>query len=199
VHDGTIERGCGRQGMEIVTHPFTWQQYRKEGIDRWDKVTLFLRKKGWKANLPGIGFHVHTTKAAWGTHQIYKLLKFIYGNLQFIEKIAQREPNKYCLIDPKDYDEAVLVAKDKKNRIPEHYGAINLNQKNGASANTIEFRMFRGTLEPLMLHKNIEFVHACWKFTREHTIMTSGNFQIFLNDYRKMYPCLVEFISKEVK
>jgi hypothetical protein len=199
VHDGTIERGCGRPGMEVVTHPFTWQDYKKRGADRWDDLCLYLRKKGWKANLKGIGYHVHTTKAAWGTHQIYKLLKLIYKNQKFVIKIAQREPNDYCVMSEKDFNEAVLVAKDKKNRESHHYNAINLNYGNGASANTIEFRMFQGTLEPLYIHKNIEFVKACYDFTREHTAtdMTKDKFVNFVWKNKRSYPCLYEFIKME--
>jgi hypothetical protein len=201
VHDGTIERGTGRVGMEVVTHPFTWQQYKRDGLARWDRACLFLRKKGWKANLPGIGFHVHSTKSAWGSHQIYKLMKFIYGNQRFVNQIAQRKPNKYCAVNEDDFDEAVLVAKDKKNRKADHYGAINLNKGNGEASNTIEFRMFQGTLEPLYLHKNIEFVHACWNFTREMAVshMKTRAFKLFVKEHRRMYPCLHEFITKEVK
>lgn len=195
IHDGTIERGCGYPGMEVVTHPFTWQEYKTNGIDRWTDLCLYLRSKGWKANMKGIGFHVHTTKAAWGTHQIYKLMKLIYGNKSFVTKIAQRKANEYCTMSSADFDEAVLVAKDKKNRQADHYGAINLNKGNGSSSTTIEFRMFQGTLEPLYLHKNIEFVKACYDFTRTHVTMKKKDFQAFIKNNRRLYPSLNEFIT----
>ena len=124
MNDGTIQRETGHKGMEVVTHPFTWQRYKKQDTAKWDKLLLFLRSKGWKANLPGIGFHVHTTKSAWGSHQIYKLLHLIYENQPFILKIAQREPTKHCVMSEADFDDAVLVAKDKKNRQRDHYSTL---------------------------------------------------------------------------
>ncbi|GAG07984.1 unnamed protein product, partial [marine sediment metagenome] len=182
------------KGIEVVTHPFTWQKYNLEK-EKWDTLLLYLRKRGYKANFPGIGFHVHTTKAAWGNSQIHRLLKFIYGNKSFILQIAQREPNQYCVMDNKDFDEAVLVAKDKKNRSRDHYSTVNLNNGTGQSSETVEFRMFQGTLEPFYLHKNMEFVHACWNFTREYVHTDVRAFNIFVGAHKKMYPCLFEFMK----
>jgi hypothetical protein len=202
VHDGSIRDATKCEGMEAVSHPFTWQEYKRNGIDRWDELLMFLRSKGYKADLEGIGFHVHTTKAAWGSHQIYKLLKFVYGNQKFIFNIAQREGNKHTVMNKEEFDEAVLVAKDKKNRSQDHYNAINLNTNDGMHAsNTIEFRIFQGTLEPILFHKNIEFVHSCYEFTKAHTVFEMGginHYLKFITQHRRMYPCLIEFITKEM-
>jgi hypothetical protein len=202
VHDGSIRENTEKEGLEAVSHPFTWQEYKKNGIPKWDELLLFLRAKGWKSNLDGVGFHVHTTKAAWGSHQIYKLLKFVYGNKKFIYEIAQRKGNKYTVMDKRDFDSAVLVAKDKKNRSQDHYNAINLNTNDGMMpSKTIEFRMFRGTLEPLFFHKNIEFVHSCYEFTKAHSVFDMGginHYLKFITQHRRAYPCLIEFIQRRM-
>lgn len=198
MHDGTIEDSTGYKGIEVVTHPFTWEYYTKKMKYTTDDIITYLRSKGWKANMEGIGFHVHTTKAAWTTFQLYKLLQFIYRNQSFITKVAQREPTNYCKISEEDYDQAARVAKDKKNRREDHYSAINLNQGNyGIASKTVEFRMFQGTLEPLYIHKNIEFVYACWLFTQQCATMTTAVFLTFVQRHRRVFPALYEFLRKE--
>lgn len=208
VHDGTITRdsdghNTGRSGIEVVSHPFTWERYRCEDVDVWDNMLLYCRNKGWKSNTPQCGMHIHTTKAAWGTLQIYKLLQFMYNkkNKAFIIDIAQRVPNKYCAMDKKDYDEAAYVAKEKKNRDRQHYSIINLNNKRGGEGKTIEFRMFRGTLEPLYFHKNIEFVHAIFHFTLDfpRSKMLEKDFKQFVAMSHNKYPHLFAFINRNNK
>jgi len=194
MHDGTIESASGYSGLEVVSHPFTWQYY-KEIAYKWDEMLIFLRLKGWKANFPGVGFHIHTTKAAWGSFQIYKLLQLIYKNKEWACVIAQRKPTTYCTMNSRDFDEAVLVAKDKKNRKPDHYSAINLNNGNGTASKTIEFRMFQGSLEPLYFHKNIEFVRSCYQYTKNYRDMSIGGFTAYVNKNIREYPCLNEFLK----
>lgn len=199
--DGSIRNAAGYIGFEVVSHPFTWEEYRKEGVYRWDKMCMFLRDKGYKANIPGLGIHIHTTKAAWGTHQIYKLLKFVNNNAQFVQHIAQRGPTQYCIYQDGGSDDrkqqAMQVAKEKKNREGHHYSVINLNNGDtGLASKTIEFRMFQGTLEPWFFHKNIEFVHACYKFTEHSKSMLKNKFMSFVASNRKTYPCLYEFLNR---
>lgn len=195
VEDGSITRETGFEGLEIASHPFTWQSY-KEDRERWDAMLLYLRMNGWKASLKGLGFHIHTTKAAWGNHQVYKLLKFIYLNQNYMRKIAQRIPNTYCVVDDDEFNQAVLIAKDKKNRNKNHYSAVNLNDGKGESSNTIEFRMFQSSLEPLFIQKNLEFTYACYRFTRERVKMNTREFNLFVTVNRREFPCLHHFVKE---
>ena len=197
--DGSISQAANTDGAEFASHPFTWQYYKKQGYKHWDVLCLTLRKYGWKGNTPGLGIHIHTTKAAWGTHQIYKLLYFVEKNKRQVQKIAQRGPTIYNNYDYLNHDENLLTAKDKKqNGGDGHYQCINLNQgESGTAAKTIEFRMFQSTLEPLFFHKNVEFTYALWKFTQELSLkqMTWDEFDLYLTRHRRDYPCLTEFIK----
>ena len=194
MHDGTIESSSGYPGLEVVSHPFTWEDYKEQSY-KWDEMLIYLRAKGWSANFPGVGFHVHTTKESWGSFQIYKLLQLIYKNKDWACKIAQRKPTTYCTMETRDFDEAVLVAKNKKNRSVDHYSAINLNNGNGTASKTIEFRLFQGNLEPLYFHKNIEFVRACYQYTQNYRDMTIGGFTAYVRKNNREYPCLNEFLN----
>jgi hypothetical protein len=199
VHDGTLNHG-----IEVVTHPFTWEHYRTIGRTMWDEMLLFCRSYEWSADSygdgsQGPGFHIHTTKAAWGTYQLYKLLQLGYNkkNRDFFITIAGRKPTRYCSINPTDIKEAPIVAKGKKNRSRDHYAMINLNSSNGASSKTVEFRLFAGSLEPLIVHKNIEFVRACYMFTRDFNLksMTKDVFTRYIKANRKQYPHLCEYLT----
>jgi hypothetical protein len=194
MHDGTIERATNYTGLEIVSHPFTWHDYRNN-INTWDDFLLYIRSKGWRANLPGVGLHIHTTKSAWTTYQIYRLLKLIDNNNDIVIMIAQREPTEYCRMSPADQQEIAKVCKEKKNRTPDHYSSINLNTSRGTPSNTIEFRMFQGTLEPLLFHKNVEFVKACYEYTRNYSKPDGTEFMQYVVDNRRIYPCLTEFLK----
>jgi hypothetical protein len=193
VHDGTIERATGSSGVEIVSHPFTWLDYRKN-IHTWDDFLLYIRSKGWRADRAGIGLHIHTSKAAWTTYQLYRLLKLIYDNKDIVCWIAGRSPTEYCRMSKSDERAIAAVCKEKKNRTRDHYSAINLNTSRGEASNTIEFRMFQGTLEPLLFHKNVEFVKACYEYTREFSKPNGIQFLKYITNNRRLYPCLTEFI-----
>jgi len=191
VHDGSID-----EGIEVVSHPFTWGEY-KENINRWTDLLLFIRAKEWKANRPKAGFHVHMTKVAFATFHLFKFLKFFYRehNRGFICAVAQRNPTSFSVFSPEDRDNIVANAKDKANRSDDHYSAVNLNNKD-----TVEVRIFRGTLEPLYFHKNIEFLHAVFKYTRDHSPkqMEYVSFINYVQQHRKLYPCLWEFLTNDV-
>lgn len=197
MQDGSISQATGYDGFEVASHPFTWEFYKKYGWEDWDKMCLFLTKHGWSGDWSGLGIHIHTTKAAWGTHQIYKLLTFIDQNASFVQMVAQRGPTSYCSYSNLDTQKARRVAKFKKNRESHHYNAINLNAGDtGLASKTIEFRMFQSTLEPLYFHKNIEFVYACYRFTRETSKMRTLEFKEFVEKNKRTFPCLWECIRE---
>jgi hypothetical protein len=197
--DGSISQATNQDGMEIASHPFTWEYYKKQGYKKWDEMCLFLRQHGWKANTQGLGIHIHTTKAAWGTHQIYKLLKFVSNNRNYVQRIAQRSAthyNQYSALGP---NHQKFIAKSKRNNDEGHYNAINLNNgDSGKSSKTIEFRIFQATLEPMYFHKNIEFVYACYLFTQQESRMTKWAFYEFVKNNRRMFPCLYEFMRSKL-
>ena len=202
-----MKDGSLNDGIEIASFPYTWDWYKKEGKDKWTNMLLFLKSKGWVADRwedgrHPVGLHVHTTKAAWTSLQIYKLIQFIYNptNRSFVDKIAGRGPTTYCQISKDDYDKSIMLAKEKRNLGPGHYSMINLNRKEhnyDTAGKTIEFRMFRGSLEPYILHKNLEFVQATYMFTRDYPKkdMFEGSFTKFILSNKKEYPCLSEFIK----
>ena len=119
-------------------------------------------------------------------------------NRQFINIIAGRPPMTYCRVSDKDYNGSVTLAKNKKNVDQNHYNMVNLNRKNDTTkgGKTIEFRLFKGSLQPLIVHKNIEFIQAIFCFTRDYAkkSMFKDAFVRYISENKKEYPCLSEFI-----
>jgi hypothetical protein len=146
--------------------------------------------------------HVHASKAAWGTFQIYKMMKFMYNprNRPFLFFVGNRESNQYCKFSAKDIAGMPRLAKEKRNLSHTHYNVVNLNDKRSTGMEqggpTIEFRLFRGTLEPLHFLKNIEFVYSMYKFTQD-----LGQEQCNLAGYweyvhaSKSFPSLLEYLK----
>ena len=204
-----MKDGSLYNGIEIASFPFTWDWYKKVGKDKWTELLLFLKDKGWRGDLPGeghpnsVGFHVHTTKAAWSNLQVYKLIQFVYNptNRKVMDIIAGRKPMTYCVISHEDFDRSVMLAKDKKNVSKNHYNMINLNKKSNTNegGKTIEFRMFKGSVEPLIVHKNLEFIKAIFEFTKDHSKkeMLDFKFAKFIAKNKKEYPCLFEYLNTQ--
>lgn len=144
-HDGSLD-----DGFEIVTHPMTLNYHRREMP--WKHVLDELVDMGYlshKANTCGL--HVHVNRTAFGDTPaeqdacIARILYFFEKHWEELLKFSRR--TEYQLSrwaarygykeQPKD-----ILDHAKKGTQGGRYVCINLE-----NANTIEFRMFRGTLK----------------------------------------------------
>lgn len=177
-HDGSLGSG----GFEIVTIPKSLSDH----IDIWtsflDRIPSGLRS--W--NTSGrCGMHVHVSRKPLSLLTIGKLLVFINAdeNADFITSLAGRESSGCCERSPKK----VSDARRYRSR-----GAINLQ-----NTHTIEFRIFRGTLNKGAFMKNLEFVAACvkfCKFTGIHRLDVLAFLGWFVG-FRKEYPSLDKWLT----
>jgi hypothetical protein len=196
VHDGSLNHSP-EGGIEIVSHPMTWEYYR-ENIDRWDELLINLRAWGGQAFRPGTaGLHYHMTKGAFSTFQLYKFTGFFYKKSaqNFVTAIAHRHGHhRYARFNGRDMEAKGLkyIAKRKKNASGDRYSAVNLT-----NPHTVELRMFKGSLEPLWFHKNMEFLHALFEYSRDATPvqMTATKFADYVLDNAGRFKCLVEFMK----
>ncbi len=180
--DGSVD-----SGWEIVTRPFTLQEQREFWHEEKFKM---LDKKGFISyTAPHNGMHVHVSRFGLTQLQIAKVIRFIHNpdNRPFIKKIAQREEKQYAEFSQKKNFNCL------KNHQYRKYTAVNLIPQN-----TIEFRLFKGTLSFAAFHKNLEFVDAILNFC---AAANSGvkesevwwNFVYFVSSRRKEYPFLWEY------
>jgi hypothetical protein len=188
--DGSIggrEQDHGAYGFEIVSHPHSFEELKKT-----DWSPLFHKYTNVD---PTCGMHVHINKGAFTTFHLYKFLAFVHRNPTFIEFIAQRTPNIYCqpnLIEALKEDSK---KKYKKRGPGDIYRRVQVNLCN---LSTVELRFFSNVNTDKDLLKNIEFSHALYHFTRDHSKSEARDSELFVSYvkmYPQFYPNLISFLT----
>lgn len=193
------DSSIGEEGIEFVSHPMSLQYIR----ENWDSLIMPIAKlanfgaRSWNGG--ACGFHIHTSEGAWSHMQVFKVTRFFANHPRYVLKISGRASlealSRWAAID---YDNpnngsSGLAYKAMHKGTGELYGsrylALNLNNKN-----TIEFRLFRGTLKPERIAACIEFVQALFDYTLVSPIsFTSADFEQFTRQHKKDYPAFVSF------
>ena len=183
--DGTVS------GPELVTLPADLQSHQQQYS--WSKWCDELRPlaKGHHANSAGI--HVHINRSAVSALTLGKMLVFVNddNSTEFIESISQRSlDTSWC-----EKKRVLGVGSAGKRPAMGKYSAINVTQK------TIEMRIFRSSLLPERVLKNIEFCHALVSWCRDTSVkaLTASNMVQFISNNRKTYPNLSTFISDRIE
>ena len=143
-HDGSLD-----DGFEIVTHPMSLQ-YHKTQMP-WQKICQEAVSLGYSSHLAGTcGLHIHVSRLAFGEGgqqdaAIARILYFFEKHWEELLKFSRRTPRQL------EHWAARYGYKDKPMEILDHakkgyhggrYTCVNLTNRD-----TIEFRIFRGTLK----------------------------------------------------
>lgn len=153
-HDGSLE-----EGMEIVTEPLTLH-YHLNNMP-WNEVLGKARELHYKSHaISTCGYHIHVNKTAFGETEaeqdecIARVLYFFEKHWEELLKFSRRTREqldrwaaRYGL---KEHPREIL---DNAKGCWERYSCINLTNRN-----TIEFRMFRGTLKLNTLIATLQLV-----------------------------------------
>ena len=144
-HDGSLD-----DGFEMVTHPMTLEYHMKEMP--WAKILREAIRLGYTSHQANTcGLHVHVNRNAFGDTEeaqdtvIARILYFFEKNWEELLKFSRRTPRqlerwatRYGYKDqPKE-----LLDHAKKGYHGGRYTSVNLT-----NTDTIEFRIFRGTLK----------------------------------------------------
>lgn len=186
--------------IEIVSHPFSWNYFTRYGKEIFRVLFDKLKENNLYAHWArDCGFHVHVSRKALSPINIYKLALFLYKgeNYQFILDVSQRSESRLeqwsSLDQPVGYRTLIraCVNNDVACEEIDRYTALNLQNRN-----TIEFRIFRGTLNFNTFCKNLEFVRSLVKWVKVTSISTIakdgglGSYLEFLrwnyNDYENL-------------
>lgn len=186
--DGSIENG-----FEIVTHPMT-EDWIKAHKPDFSEVLGHLRNAKYKSyQTSTCGIHIHVSRDSFSTWHLYRFMKFFYENKRFILLISQRKEenlNQWAKLGIGEVKDIMRMAK-KKYCSRDRYTAINL------STQTVEIRIFRGTLHEGSFFKNIEFVTSLFKFTslfNADKIQPPQYFKWLKHNANK-YPNLVNYLT----
>lgn len=170
--DGSL--GC--EGLEIVTFPcsfrFMMEQYPFEDIAR-----IAVRNDYRSHDAGTCGLHIHVSRAGLGEsdmEQDLTVAKLMILFDRFWEKLVRfsrrnieqmswcKKPDVYTDADENGTDDEI-VGKAKEWR--DRYHAINLT-----NSQTIEFRLFRGTLKVSTIKASIQFVNCMIDFVMRHSL-----------------------------
>ena len=192
--------GSLSDGFEIVTHPHTLEAYQELDWSVLDK----LRMQGFRSwNTDTCGLHVHVSRTAFGngdtrrvheyavSRQMHELrfMKLIYDNQRQVERLAGRQSNHYASF----MDRGKLVEKVKFGRQSNgRYSVINTDNDQ-----TIEVRIFRGSLRKERVMSALEFVTASVEYTRNLKVtgkngaLTWTHFVAYVVSHAENYPNLL--------
>ncbi len=176
--------GSLSHGIEIVTRPATL--HKQYGL--WNKFFSVKHPDLRSFDTKTCGLHVHVSREGLDDHAIAKTVCFINSetNKKFMFVLAGRTVSDFTKFKNKSLSNAHQFSGDR-------YEAVNL-----ANAETIEFRMFRGTLKKESLFKAIEFCDAILEYCSQdkslEQSMSRSNFVRFVNQQCK-WPHLAAFIK----
>ena len=174
--DGSISR----PGFEIVTAPCSLAIH-KEKISE-----FFSNSNDINSNSSDLGLHIHVSRSPISQLTIGKILVFVNNpdNLDKIEDLAGRSSNHYAKLSPKK----ITDVKKQNSR----YEAVNL-----LNNDTIEFRLFKSTIDPKLILARLEFVHGLVTWVKDQSMLCLDweSFTQYCEYNRALYPNLVEWLN----
>jgi len=158
-HDGSLE-----SGFEIVTHPCTYEYHKNLAYEHLFKILSDLNYRS--HDVETCGLHIHFNRNYFGKDKLTQDLaisKLLYIVEKFWDKvviIARRNSNRFAKRYYLNDDETILdmYAKSKNS---DKYGVVNLKHKD-----TVEIRIFKGTLNYNTFISTLEFVNKIVKFIK---------------------------------
>lgn len=179
--DGSLD--CG---FELISQPRTLTSHKKYN---WDNVfETILNWGGRSHDTRCCGLHVHINKDYLTRTERRKLDLFIHRTQKQWEKIARRKHNGYAKFGFVDED-LRIAWKYLARSTCDRYRALNFE-----NCETIEFRLFKGTLKYSTFMATLELVDAVCHYVKQRNILQcdKGNwsdFTLFLkqNNNKKQY------------
>lgn len=155
-HDGSLE-----DGFEIVTHPMTLAYHQKKMP--WSGVLHKAVELGYRSHQSGTcGLHVHVNRNAFGATEaeqeacIARILYFFEKHWEELLKFSrrtQRQLEQWAARYGYKEQPREILEHAKKGGHSGRYSCVNLQ-----NADTIEFRIFRGTLKLNTLIATLQLV-----------------------------------------
>ena len=220
-HDGSLSNG-----FEIVTHPMSHDFFKNEAGDFFRvieglRTQAGIRVKSWDTRTCGLHIHISRTGFSGGAHQ-HRFLNLVYSNPDFYSTLAGRTSDqwaKFTDIIKREY------ARDREgDRIPEPEGGYKIdtirtfkhkldNERNSdrysavntLNRETLEMRIFRGSVNGDTIKAQIDLAHASVEYTRTLTVqdvregaLSADNFMWYVFQHEALYPELSARIDKLV-
>ena len=194
--DGSLD-----DGLELVTHPCTLNAHLQEVP--WEETLEKIRSLGYFSHQASTcGLHVHVNRSFFGNtsaqqderigHVLYLFERFWQELLRFSRRTQRQVEQWAARYGYKDTGREIL--EHAKKSYQGRYTCVNLT-----NANTIEFRIFRGTLKYNTLIATLQFVErlcsAAISLSQEELQALSWS-DLMLGIREQQYPELVQYLKE---
>lgn len=156
-------------GLEIVTHPASLDYHLTRFP--WGDISKAARDLGYKSHDAGTcGLHVHVSRAALGSSYasreltISKLIVLLWRHWHKLYKFSRRSSDTWCHQQYSFEKLSQAGLEDAKNK--GHSVALNVSNRD-----TIEFRIFRGSLNVRTLKAALRMVDVLINIAMSHGIL----------------------------
>jgi len=205
-HDGSLN-----YGFEIVTHPMTHDFYKNEATELFNVIEGLrtnYRVKSWDTQTCGVHIHISRTGFNGGAH-MHRFLNLVYSNPDFYQAIAGRSSDRWAkFTDVETYNHVKdefgywqrgpkfrsFKEKIDNGRHSDRYSAVNTQNRE-----TLEMRIFRGTVNSGTLKSYLDLAHASVEYTRVMSIqqvregaLSTELFMTYIASNPDLYPELNE-------
>ena len=152
--------GSLSDGVEAVSHPMTLD-FARSNINRDALASLSQQGvRSWKTNTCGI--HIHIGRDTFRNHShLARFMILFTRSKEQIVKLAGRETSQWASFELNP-DESMVKQADGKQLPHTRYRAINLMNRD-----TVEIRVFRGSLNPDTIIAHMELLSAMIEYTRQ--------------------------------
>ena len=157
-HDGSLD-----EGLEIVTMPMTYEYHK---AFNWKRRLNQIDEHGYESYESNTcGIHIHISKSSYSPIVWWKVLEVTYKCKSYIKMFAQRNGNyRWCdYAKPEQYRHF-----NEKKYMPSNSHGERYRHLNFFNSNTVEFRMFRGTIAMERFWSSLEFTKSIVEFCRDH-------------------------------
>jgi hypothetical protein len=220
-HDGSLN-----SGFEIVTHPMSHGFFKNEAQELWDvleqlRTNSEYRVKSWDTKTCGLHIHISRTGFNGGAH-MHRFLNLVYSNPDFYSTLAGRTSDqwaKFTDINVREYErdsngervpdplggyqivsKRTFAHKLRPHHNSDRYSAVNTNNRE-----TLEMRIFRGSVNGETIKAQLDLAHASVEYTRTLTVqdvlqgaLSADNFMWYIFQNEALYPELSARIDKLV-
>jgi hypothetical protein len=219
-YDGSLS-----DGFEIVTHPMSHEFFKNEATELWTVLEDLRSKRGimvkaWDTRTCGLHIHISRTGFNGGSH-MHRFLNLVYSNQEFYETLAGRSSEQWAkfsdimvndyvrdrdgrpIEDDHGFTQTVTTRSFKRKlgyRGSDRYSAVNTNNQE-----TLEMRIFRGSVNGETIKAQLDLAHASVEYTRTlnandviNGALSADNFMWYIFQNEELYPQLSARIDKLV-
>jgi hypothetical protein len=218
--------GSLNNGFEIVTHPMSHDFFKNEASDFWSVLEDLrskngVRVKSWDTRTCGLHIHISRTGFNGGAH-MHRFLNLVYSNPDFYSTLAGRTSDQWAKftdiyrreykrdangerIFHQDYGYEIETKRTFKHKLDTERNSDRYSAVNTLNRETLEMRIFRGSVNGDTIKSQLDLAHASVEYTRNLTVqdvtqgaLTSDNFMWYIFEHELLYPELVTRIDKAI-